>query len=222
MGEVEKLLNGINGSYAPGAKKGHHMRCDECDETVFPNSDIALYAANWEIVGRLSEDQFVKVFRAYCEDCRRREPYIPMKGTVELMIYCRLDKNKQYRDCEIVGYSGPDDGWRWNPREVVDWFFPEPVEETILLMGGMDMGPEDVVSMLLHYNLDPREVIDEEDGLIDTEENRKKRAEAIEEKIEESSPEKMKELAKRFKQMQEYDYTMGGYGGTEEQGTDDE
>jgi hypothetical protein len=217
MSEVDKLLDGINGSRAPGAKLGHHMKCDSCDETVFPNNDIALYASNWEILDRIDEGQFVKVFRAYCPDCKRKHFLMPMEGAVELMIYCRLDEEKYYRDSEIVAYSGPDDGTPWNPREVVDWFFPEPVELAVAQMAGMDMGPEDVVEMLLHYNLDPREVVDDEGNLIDNEETREMRAEAIIEKAEKATPEMAKALLKRFERVQEYDYSMGGFGGTKEQ-----
>lgn len=217
MSEIDKLLDGINGSRAPGAKVGDHMRCDSCDEIVFPNSDIALYASNWEILDRIDDGQFVKVLRAYCPDCRRKEFLMPMKGAVELMIYCKLDRDKYYRDAKIAAYSGPDDGLAWDPREVVDWFFPEPLEVTVAMMSGMDMGPEDVVELLLHYNLDPREIIDDEGNLMDTEESRKKRAEATKEKINEATPEKAKELIQRFERMQEYDYSLGGYGATGEQ-----
>lgn len=203
MSEVDKFLNAVEGSVAPSAQQGGEMHCDECDAIIQPGSNIGIYCSNWEILGRVGDDVFVGLQRAYCEECRIEEPRLPKKGAIELMLYASVDEELRTKNPELVSASLSAKGVDWDVKELFEWLMLMPAEFAVQQIGGLHIGPEDVIGLVHNHGMEPDDVLDSDGNLIDTEETRKLREESFEETLEERGEEEKEELDERIERIKE-------------------
>jgi hypothetical protein len=203
MSEIEKFLDAIEGSRAPSVKRGGQMHCDECDAVLEPYDKFGLYCSDWEILDRVGDEAFVGLQRAYCEDCRIQVPRLPLKGTIELMLFGVLDEGMRTRKPELVSASAPSKGVDWDPKELFEWLMLFPAEKAVEAMGGLHIGPEDAIGLLHNHGMEIEQVFDDDFNLIDNERTRTLREESSEETLETPTKEKREELNERIERIRE-------------------
>ena len=149
-------------------------RCDSCAEPIQPNGTVVTaFFVDETITGRSAAEETPGpggsawvFFRIHCPDCSHGVLLMPAQGYTELLLRTEvhLDESDtpRLRNWRYLQVSGPDDGYPWAPRDVL--------QRILDIMAGGDadeypkmdeLGPADVVDILALYGLNPRELVNE-------------------------------------------------------------
>lgn len=170
MGALDEFFDAIDGVKVPGVKENELAKCDKCSDPIQPNTEVQLYCSDREMMqGKV--DRFV-VQRMYGEGCAVGRVKYPHKSTNELIVRATYTTEDTIETPEIVHFSGADDGYIWDPVEVWEAVTRVDYDTNFIITGGMKNGPEDIVDALSLFNVDIREVVDEQGNITIDEQKR--------------------------------------------------
>ena len=164
----------VDGLSLPEHASGEPVRCDYCSAEVEAGERVTCYCVddviNLEQLNLHDKHQVFSapfaVARIYCLDCDRTEVSVPCGGYNELMVRATITEEKALTDFEYIpgSLSRASDGPPWDPVDLWETVMEIPFEEWSGEMG-MAMGPEDIVDSLRVYDVDVRELIDQNGGI---------------------------------------------------------
>lgn len=199
---VEKYFESLEGYQMPGFEHEQVFRCDFCSSVVHPTKEgheSPERRVTHYLTDRLLNEEYVSnipapfnVLRTYCPDCNRMKVQWPCVGFHELLVSSHFRPDGTIDDFKVEDFSAKDNGEPWDPAEVWEGVFGiltpgVTFDQYLKIQSGRDtmdramnnpdrhamgFGPEDIVDSLNAWQIDIREVVDE-NGNVDIDNQKK-------------------------------------------------
>lgn len=215
---LETFFESLEGYQLPGFEKGMAYKCDFCSGTIHPRKkghESPDARVSHYLTSELLNDEWVpddpapfSILRTYCPDCDRNRIQWPCKGWNELLVSSNFRPDGTVDDFELEDFSSKDDGEPWDPKEVweavhnilipgvtfEEWMKMNMMDDTMDRAAqnperhAMGFGPEDIIDGLLAWEVDPREITDDEGNVVMDDEKEEELRAHLEKRVEEFGP----------------------------------
>lgn len=200
---LEKYFESLDGYKMPGFEIEGVYRCDYCSGFINPTKrghESPERRITHYLCDTLLNEEYTPsspapfdILRTYCPDCDRQKIQWPCKGFNELLVSSNFRPDGTLDTFKVEDHSGSDHGEPWSPPEVwegvhgildhgatfEDWMKFNMMRDSIdredqgSPRHPIGFGPEDIVDSLQAYQIDIREVTNEE-GEVDIDEQKEK------------------------------------------------